>query len=123
VAAPSEATIVRVPRSQRCPDGCTGVHSYTSDDVRWCWQGADPARQALDAELTTSPPPPSLASRYAGDEDFWRVWTRLEVVAKLTDTPVLTLLGRGELGRPAPPGISVSHLERDGAVIALGTSA
>ncbi|WP_093248223.1 hypothetical protein [Tessaracoccus oleiagri] len=112
--------IVRVPRGERCPDGCTGVHSYTSDGIRWCWQGADAAREAIDVELPTAPPPAAVAARYEGDEDFWLAWTRLEVVAKLTDTPMLTLVARGDLGRPAPSDIAVEHLFLDGAVVALG---
>ena len=111
--------IVRVRRDEPCPDGCTGVHSYTSDGIRWCWQGAGPAREAIDVELPTAPPP-ALTARHDGDEDFWLAWTRLEVVAKLTDTPVLTLVARGVLGRPAPSDIIVEHLFVDGAVVALG---
>lgn len=96
------------------------LHSYTDDDVRWCWRPeALPGPGAIDVELPTTPPPP-LAARLQGDEDFWRAWTRLEVVAKLTDTPVLTLVGRGQLGLPAPEGIVVEHRVVDGAVVCVG---
>lgn len=119
VAVPSDPVIVRVPRDERCPDGCTGVHSYTSDGIRWCWQGADPAREAIDVELPTATPR-AVGSRYDGDEDFWLVWTRLEVVAKLTNTPILVLVARGGLDRPAPEDIAIEHVSIDGAIVALG---
>ena len=114
--------IVRVRRDEPCPDGCTGVHSYTSDGIRWCWQDADPAREAIDVELPTAAPP-AVGARYDGDEDFWVAWTRLEVVAKLTDTPMLTLVAQGHLGRPSPPDIAVEHLDLEGAIVALGRRA
>lgn len=113
-------TLIRVPRAEPCPEGCTGVHSHTSDDVRWCWPGATPGREAFDVELVSTPPP-ALAARYDDDEEFHHAWTRLEVVAKLTDTPALTLLGRGELGAPAPRGVEVEYLDGfDGAVVCIG---
>lgn len=113
-------TLIRVPRADTCPEGCTGVHSYTGDDMRWCWPGATPGLEAFDVELTSTPPP-AVASRYDGDEDFHRAWTRLEVVAKLTDTPVLTLLGRGLLGEPAPEGVQVEYPHGYGqAVVCIG---
>ena len=70
-------------------------------------------------ELTTEPPA-ALARRLRSDEDFWHAWTKLEVVAKLLDTPVLTLVGRSELGAPPPSGISIEYVELDGALACLG---
>lgn len=84
------------------------MHSYTSDTTRWCWAGAHPGVQAIDAELCDAPPPPHLARRAVG-LDFWEAWTELEVVAKLTDTPVLALFGAVGLGAPLPEGIRVEH--------------
>lgn len=95
------------PRGSACEDGCTGVHSYTADDTRWCWAGAQRGRHAVDAERIAIPPP-HLTARAPG-LDFWRAWTELEVVAKLTGTPVLALLYRQGLGAPTPPGIIVEH--------------
>ncbi|WP_296140719.1 hypothetical protein [uncultured Tessaracoccus sp.] len=106
-------------RGEACPDGCQGVHSTTADGVRWCWRPDGGAPAAIDVELRREPPP-HLASRLRSDEDFWLAWTRLEVVAKLTDTPVVTLLGAGALGSPAPAGITVRHVERGDAVLCLG---
>lgn len=68
----------------------------------------------------TAEPPVVFARRLHSDDDFWHAWTKLEVVAKLLDTPALTLVGRGELGAPAPPGISIEYVELDGALACLG---
>ena len=76
-------------------------------------------RYAVDVELKVAPPP-ALAWRLRTDEDFWRAWTRLEVVAKLLDVPALTLVGRGELGAAAPPGIHIEYVQLDGALACLG---
>lgn len=121
-AAPSDSTLITSRRGTNCPGGCLHIHSYTSDGLRWCWRPArlEPGvRYAVDVELEVAPPP-ALARRLRTDEDFWHAWTRLEVVAKLLDTPVLTLVGRGQLGAPAPPGISIEYVELNGALACLG---
>ena len=121
-AAPSDSTLITSRRGTTCPGGCLHIHSDTTDGRRWCWRPARPepgVRYAVDVELTANPPA-ALARRLPSGEDFWRAWTRLEVVAKLLDTPVLTLLGRGELGAPAQAGISVEYVELDGALACLG---
>lgn len=53
------------------------------------------ARIAVDAERLAQPVPRALRSQYdaADDREFWFRWTRAEVLAKLTDTPILTMLG------------------------------
>ncbi len=117
MAAPSEQHLIRSRRDLPCPDGCTLIHSYTSDDTRWCLRA--PGWGALDVERSTTPPP-ALAARLTSDEDFWRAWTRLEVVAKLTDTPVLTLLGRGLLGSPEPGHVEVAQFVVGDAVVCCG---
>ena len=121
-AAPSDSTLITSRRDTHCPGGCLHIHSYTSDGLRWGWRPArlEPGvRYAVDVELTTEPPA-VFARRLRSDEDFWHAWTKLEVVAKLLDTPVLTLVGRGQLGAPAPPGISIEYVELDGALACLG---
>lgn len=121
-AAPSDSALITSRRGTHCPGGCLRIHSYTSDGIRWCWRPTrlEPGvRYAVDVELTTEPPA-ALARRLHSDGDFWHAWTKLEVVAKLLDTPVLTLVGRGELGTPAPPGISIEYVELDGALACLG---
>ena len=76
-------------------------------------------KYAVDVELTAEPPA-VFARRLHSDDDFWRAWTKLEVVAKLLDTPVLTLVGRGELGAPPPSDINIEYVELNGALACLG---
>ncbi|MDU7361556.1 MAG: hypothetical protein E7L00_10165 [Propionibacteriaceae bacterium] len=121
-AAPSDFAIITSRRGTSCSGGCLHIHSYTADGIRWCWRPARPERRvryAVDVELEVAPPP-ALARRLRTDEDFWRAWTRLEVVAKLLDVPALTLVGRGQLGAPPPLGISIEYVELDGALACLG---
>ena len=103
-----------------CVTGCTRVHSYTADGTRWCWQGAVRGRAAIDAEVSTVAPPPHLAARARDVDDFWVEWTRLEVVAKLTDTPVLALLARHGLPTPVPEGIDLGHVRRGDTLVCQG---
>lgn len=115
----TRATVVDMPRQEDCPAGCTGVHSYTDDGRRWCWVGAPSGRAALDVELRRDPPAP-LARRLPRGADFWAAWTHLEVAAKLTDTPVLTLIGRGLLGAPGPDEIAFSSFDTAEFSMCLG---
>lgn len=107
------------PRGTPCAEGCSGIHSYTADDTRWCWAGASRGRHAIDAELTVADPPPHLARRAVG-LDFWPSWTQLEVVAKLTDTPSLALLSTHGLGAPLPDGVHVRHETHGDTLVCLG---
>lgn len=91
-----------------------GVHSYLPDGTQACWRVRAPGRFAVDVE-TIGVPPPHLAAR-AGEGDFWRDWVVAEVVAKLTDTPILTLAAGG-LPVAVPSGIDVV-LATDGGVVA-----
>lgn len=108
------------PHGAPCLPGCGSVHSYTADGARWCWQGAVRGRDAIDAEVATATPPPHLARRACDVDDFWAEWTRLEVVAKLTDTPVLALLGRHGLPTPVPAGIELAHLRLGDTLVCHG---
>lgn len=66
------------------------VRSHLDDGRVVAWRGAGVRGQvAIDAERIR-PVPRALAARLG--EDAWGRWTRLEVVAKLTDTPVVLLL-------------------------------
>lgn len=107
-------------RGDACVAGCTGVHSYTHDGARWCWPGAEPGREAMDAEITTVEPPEHLSRRLHRGDDFWVVWTGLEVVAKLTDTPALSLLARHGLPTVVPTGISLDHVQVGDTLICQG---
>ena len=118
MAAPSD--LIRSERKDACTaDGCAHVHSYTADDTRWCWPGPAEPRRAIDVEFRDAPPAQLLAKLPSGG-DFWHEWTRLEVVAKLTDTPALTLLGRGLLGAPVPTEITVETHNFDGFTASFG---
>jgi hypothetical protein len=66
---------------------------------------------AVDAELADQAVPPALARRRetADPAAVWPVWTATEVVAKLTDTPVLAWLSTGEPVRATP--LRVGDLE------------
>ena len=64
---------------------------------------------AIDAEIERRVPP-ALARRY-GAADFWRRWTRLECLAKLTDTPVVLLRAAlAGTGDPDPRGVELTTL-------------
>lgn len=107
-------------RSDPCSADCTGVHSYTSDGMRWCWQDADPKHNAIDAEIIEVPPP-ALKKRHTGPECFWRAWTRLEVVAKLTNVPAALLVASGGLQTLAVPHVVVAHQIWRDTQLAVGT--
>ena len=115
--------LTRLPDTLRgapCVAACTSVHSYTHDGARWCWQGAERGQAAVDAEVTTADPPEHLRRRATGVDDFWAAWTELEVVAKLTDTPVLALLTRHGLPTPVPAGIRLDHLRVGDTLVCQG---
>lgn len=112
--------LTATPRHTPCPTGCTGVHSYTATGFRWCWPGADPSRNAIDAEDIAGPFPARLR-RELGAADPWRVWTALEVEAKLTDVPVLVLLRRRLAGAPAAPGIRLRYEHHGDTMICKGS--
>lgn len=103
-------------RADSCPDGCRGLHSYTASSERWCWRPEGDGEFALDVELTTVAPPAAVARRLPPGVDFWEAWTRTEAIAKLTDTPVLTLLGRHGLQPPLPAGARAWHVRYGEAI-------
>lgn len=77
------------------------ARSHLADGLVVSWLPSMPAaRYAVDAEYADRPVPATLARRY-GTTDFWTRWTRAEVCAKLTDTPILLWLTRH--GLPADP--------------------
>lgn len=83
-------------------DARTAPHpaSYDWKNTRFIWQPAHIAgtRFAFDVERLDTPPPDlSLPCELP---DFLRAWTRLEVLAKLTDEPVLALARREALTVP-----------------------
>lgn len=91
----------------RPPQG-SPVRTHLSDGTVLGWLPADSSdvRHAVDAEYADQPVPPTLAARY-GPDDFWTRWTRAEVCAKLTDTPILLWLTAH--GLPADPAAGTGH--------------
>ena len=122
MAAPSElAALLRVGTDAELSG--YAARSHLSDGRIVAWTGpAGPGHPAvaIDAELDR-PVPAALAARF-GVEAFWERWTRLECLAKLTDTPVLLLQAEG-LDPDLPPGAEVTTLRIEGGhvVVSVGT--
>jgi hypothetical protein len=91
-----------------------GARSYLDDGrvVTWC-PAPTSLRYAVDAERRREPPVHLLP---LADGDFWVWWTRLEVVCKLLDIPVLVALRDGL----PPHKVALRTEERDGLVISYG---
>ncbi|XVX19320.1 hypothetical protein ACQP1U_13500 [Actinomycetota bacterium] len=85
-----------------------GTHSTVADGRRLCWVPALDAgeRVALDAEVAAQAVPPLLARRWAITDPavFWPRWTLAEVIAKVTDVPILVTL----LSGPPDPSAAVA---------------
>jgi len=75
--------------------------------------GPTSLRFAIDAERRREPPD---RLRTRSDGDFWVWWTRLEVVCKLLDIPVLVALRDGL----PPHTCALRTEERDDVVITYG---
>lgn len=89
-----------------------GLHTYPDEFERWCWRTGRSGSFAIDAEHLSRPLPSALVRFQPGASrtDFWTAWTRLEVVAKLSDTPAVLLLKSGGLDGPLPPGVTIEHV-------------
>ena len=76
--------------------GITRPHARLADGrtVIWCNALADYNPIALDAESIDTPIPTHIGRHIAGEQqhECLAAWTSLEVLAKLTDTPILLLL-------------------------------
>ncbi|SDB80609.1 hypothetical protein GA0111570_102400 [Raineyella antarctica] len=97
------------PERRRGPQGGTRppygapVRTHLPDGTVLSWRPLELdsiVRYAIDAEYADRPLPRALTRRF-GTEDFWTRWTRGEVCAKLTDTPIL--LWVDTYGLPADP--------------------
>lgn len=94
--------------------------SYDWKNTRFVWRPAHVAgtRFAFDVERLDTPAPQlELPCELP---DFLRAWTRLEVLAKLTDEPVLALARREALSVP-PLGASYLCSSLNGARYQLHT--
>jgi hypothetical protein len=77
--------------------------SYLADGRQVVWEPARRSgRIACDAELADQDAPQALAARFGLEaRDFAVAWTRAEVAAKLTGTPILCRLRSHGLAAPA----------------------
>ncbi|MGL5865284.1 MAG: hypothetical protein ACRCYX_05330 [Dermatophilaceae bacterium] len=109
----------------RCPGG---THSRTADGRVVCWSvpPADGERVAVDAECVGAASPPALARRWSIGDGFEAAWTATEVVAKLTDIPVLLLARHGPVLTSALTAsgrrIVLHHTDQAGLHLCFGLS-
>ncbi|QGF23574.1 hypothetical protein [Raineyella fluvialis] len=118
----------RGPQGGHRPAYGSPARTHLPDDTVLSWLPADLTgidRYAIDAEYADRPLPAALTRRF-GDQDFWTRWTRAEVCAKLTDTPILLWIDLH--GLPADPAagtpLRVHTLDRtapDGRTIRVST--
>lgn len=84
-------------------DTALGPTSYDETGQRFVFLSApqDQAIYALDIEATGTEMHPSVLDRLKAhsQSEAWRLWTELEVRAKLLDIPVLALLRKGPAWR------------------------
>lgn len=97
------------------PAGSTagGCRSRLDDGRLVVWSPPPGLTCALDAERRREPPD-VVAARAEGDPWIW--WTRLEVLCKLYDVPVLVALRDGL----NDAGCALRTVEQDGLVITFG---
>ncbi|WP_157571081.1 hypothetical protein [Nocardioides insulae] len=97
------------------------VRSHLDDGRVVAWIGPEARGEiAIDAERER-PVPPALGARLGRDQ-FWQRWTRLEVIAKLTDVPVIGLLPPASTTTPVGMVLESVILEASGSrvVVSLG---
>ena len=78
--------------------------SYDSRGVRYEWRpnAGFGERLALDVEALDTPLPEEGLFGCESSGDFFRAWTRLEVIAKLVGEPILLTLKRLPMRIPLP---------------------
>lgn len=103
--------------------GITAPHARLADGrtVVLSEAAVDRGPTALDAETVDTAVPVHVAAILGagGGVTALGAWTRLEVAAKLTDTPVLLLLR----GAAAPPHVDVMTTQIDDIVVSVGRGA
>lgn len=81
----------------------------------------DKAAYALDVESRNTATPPHLARIFATNgRPFFETWTTMEVVAKLTDTPILKLVKAYTFQRILPTNIVIQRCDTSTYWIAVG---
>jgi hypothetical protein len=87
----------------RAPSERRGPRSYTHDGRCLEALAAPGYSVAVDAEALTAPAGRYLAERLGLSRPaFLALWTRIEVVSKLTSVPAIALLQRVRAGEPLP---------------------
>jgi hypothetical protein len=125
MASPDHVVITpdasRSGRPNPCGTGCEGAHCYTSNGRRLCWRPGTAGTFAIDAELLGQEVAEVFRRRWNGSaREFWVAWTRAEVCAKLTDTPILVWVQHHGLRAPLGLPVRVVHAELDGLTVCFG---
>lgn len=99
------------------------TRSYLADGRMVVWRPARVpagARLAVDGELHTREPPPTLkrALGVSDGNEFWCTWTRLEVICKLLDVPIMVAVSRREM--PVHEGLALASFRTDRVMITVG---
>jgi hypothetical protein len=94
--------------------------SYDWEGTRYVWEPATESgsHAAFDVERLDTPPPELALSASLSHRDFLTAWTRLEVLAKLANEPILTRLRHDALVVP-PLHATYRHTESSGATYQL----
>jgi hypothetical protein len=82
---------------QRSPEGAAVSYDGLGNQFLWHPSSAGLLRCALDVESLSTKPPEILRPRGMTDESFFAAWTSAEVLAKLSDLPILIWLQRNGL--------------------------
>jgi len=101
------------------PDG-PGPASHDGAGRRFVFRPAETGfRHALDVEPKCTPLPAPLARALGGADPA--LWTEIEVIAKLTDTPAHLVLRAHAAGAGIrPPGLEIRHCDSATHHIAVG---
>lgn len=94
--------------------------SYDWNGARYVWDPkmAPRGHAALDVERLDTPPSDLSLAPSLSHRDFLHAWTRLEVLAKLADEPILARLRRDALVIP-PLNTGYRHTDSAGATFLL----
>jgi len=82
---------------QQSPEGAAVSYDGLGNQFLWHPSSGGLLRYALDVECLSTKPPEILRPRGMTDESFFAAWTSAEVLAKLSDLPILIWLQRNRL--------------------------
>lgn len=124
VASPADRVIARAFGGVvMASDTASGAVSYDDHGVRFVFvpPAQDGAAYALDVECRSTPVPASLAAHFGlSDTAFFESWTRLEVIAKLTEVPIFQLVKEGLADHMAVKAIEILRADTPTHWIAIG---